>query len=109
METLADSLHVQLERAGIPVERIILFGSYARGNHTDASDIDLAVVSEAFSGVRFHDVSRIIDAVTLPDSRVEIHPYRPCDFTNGDPFAQEILKTGTVLFDKEPAVHNDGG
>ena len=101
IEQLADDLRRQLENAGIVVEKIILFGSYARGHNTDASDIDLAVVSDAFTGVRFEDMPRIIDVVTLPDARLEIHPYSSRDFANENPFALEILRTGVVLFDTQ--------
>ncbi len=34
---------------------VILFGSYARGDFNLWSDIDLLIISEAFSGVRFLD------------------------------------------------------
>ena len=37
-----------LEAAGIKVDRIILFGSYAMGNAREGSDIDVAVISEDF-------------------------------------------------------------
>jgi hypothetical protein len=33
------------------------------------------------------------------DSRLELHPYRPEDFTDDDPFVKEIIKTGLVLLD----------
>jgi len=34
----------------IPVEEAILFGSYARGNAKEYSDIDLAIISDWFRG-----------------------------------------------------------
>ncbi len=101
IEPIVNSLREELDRAGIPVEKIILFGSYAQGNHTENSDIDLAIISSAFTGIRFHDVSRIVDAVAPINSRVEIHPYRPDDFEGNNPFASEILHTGTVVYDKQ--------
>lgn len=100
VEHVANSIRVQLEKAGIHVQRIILFGSYARGTQTDVSDIDLAVVSKSFSGTRFYDITRIVDVTTLPDSRIEIHPFRPEDFTEANPFALEILNTGVVVFEE---------
>lgn len=106
VEPIVNRLREELERAGIPVEKIILFGSYARGSNTDDSDIDLAIVSSAFTGIRFHDVSRIVDTVAPINSRVEIHPYRPDDFEENNPFASEILRTGTVLYDKQLMSHS---
>jgi predicted nucleotidyltransferase len=101
IEALAETLRRQLENAEIGVEKIVLFGSYARGHNTDASDIDLAVVSDAFTGVRFEDMSRIIDTVKLPDARLEIHPFTTTDFSDANPFALEILRGGVVLYDKQ--------
>jgi predicted nucleotidyltransferase len=40
-----------LEVAGIRVDRIILFGSYARGEAGKESDIDVVVISEDFKGM----------------------------------------------------------
>lgn len=37
-----------LEKAGIKVKEIILFGSYASGNYKEESDIDLVVISDDF-------------------------------------------------------------
>ena len=35
----------------IPVEKVVLFGSYAKGNYTKDSDIDLAIFSPFFEYV----------------------------------------------------------
>ncbi len=46
MKTIDDTLNVMIERivSGFQPERIILFGSYARGEANEQSDIDLLVV-----------------------------------------------------------------
>lgn len=48
-----------LQENNIPVKRVILFGSYARGNYTEWSDIDLVIVSDVFVGDRFDDKKKI--------------------------------------------------
>ena len=40
----------ELRRLGIKVKKVILYGSYARGNAKEYSDIDLIVISEDFRG-----------------------------------------------------------
>ncbi|WP_218252233.1 nucleotidyltransferase domain-containing protein [Candidatus Magnetobacterium casense] len=45
----------ELEKNSISVQEVILFGSYAKGNPVETSDIDIAVISAAFSGDRFDD------------------------------------------------------
>ena len=39
-----------LRRRGLHIEKLILFGSHARGQAHDESDIDIAVVSSDFEG-----------------------------------------------------------
>ena len=39
-----------LKENDVNVDQAVLFGSYAKGNYSEWSDIDLAVVSKAFEG-----------------------------------------------------------
>ena len=61
------------------------------------SDIDLALISEAFSGDRFEDRRKIIPLRREIDSRIEPLPFRPEDFENGGILVEEIKKTGVVI------------
>lgn len=81
----------------IPVQHVFLFGSYARGNYTEWSDIDLAVVSDSFEGRRCEDRKKIRPITLSGSSLIEVLPYLTKDFTPEDPFVREILKTGIQL------------
>ncbi len=87
----------------IKIDGIYLFGSYAKGNPHEDSDIDIAVLSPEFDGIGFIDnskISRIIVHETYPDLPFvdfEIHPYKTEEFTENDPFVAEILKTGIKI------------
>ena len=87
----------------IKIDGIYLFGSYAKGNPNKDSDIDIAVLSKEFEGIRFIDgskISRIIIDETYPDLQFvdfEIHPYKTEEFTEDNPFVAEILKTGVRI------------
>ncbi len=86
-----------LQDNNIPVKRAILFGSYAQGNFTEWSDIDLAIVSDIFVGDRFDD-KRKIRLITLSISdALEILPFNPQEFTEDDPFVKEIIRTGIKI------------
>ena len=50
----------ELESHDIPVQEVILFGSYAGKNPRSESDIDLAVISEVFTEDRFETRRRIV-------------------------------------------------
>ena len=74
-------------------KRIMLFGSYVRGNFHDESDIDIAVVLTEYDDsfdMRL-DLMRLRRSI---DSRIEPHPFRESDFNAANPIAYEILKYG---------------
>ena len=84
----------ELSTHDIPVDRAILFGSFARGNAGEHSDIDVALISHAFSGDRFDDRRRIVPLRRGIDSRIEPIPFRPEQFADGGNLIDEIKKNG---------------
>ncbi len=86
-----------LKEHNIPIQEVFLFGSYAKGNYNEWSDIDLALVSDIFEGIRIRDRSKIRSITLSISSEIEVLPYRPSDFTPEDPFVKEILETGVKI------------
>jgi predicted nucleotidyltransferase len=85
----------ELVANNIKITRAILFGSYARGSAREDSDIDVALVSDAFEGVRFVDRQKIIPYLVHYDCRFDVHPYSLNYFNNEKNwFAKEIIKDG---------------
>ena len=84
----------ELEKANIHLKAAILFGSYAKGNYGKFSDIDVALVSDDFQGVRFFDKERIKKATLAVDYRIDPLPFRSEDFEEDNLFVKEILETG---------------
>jgi predicted nucleotidyltransferase len=80
-----------LKEHNIPIKQAILFGSYAKGNYSDWSDIDIALVSDIFEGSRIKDRRKIRKITLSVSSDIEVLPYRPKDFTKEDPFVKEII------------------
>jgi predicted nucleotidyltransferase len=91
---------LELERNKIPIKKAILFGSYAKGLAKPESDIDVALISDVFSGDRFKDRRRIIPLRRKIDSRIEPLPFTSEDFDNGGMLAEEIKKNGILVFQK---------
>lgn len=77
-----------------PVRSLYLFGSYAKGNPREYSDIDIAVVSDNFEGRRFWDREKLGKYIIKASYDLEVHPFRTEDFTEDDPFVKEIIKSG---------------
>ena len=73
--------------------KIILFGSYAKGNFNEDSDIDIAVILKDYTNL----IDIQVDLMRLRrkiDSRIEPHPFREKDFDITNPIVNEILKYG---------------
>jgi uncharacterized protein len=73
-----------LESAGIRPEKMILFGSRARGDALKNSDYDVVVISEVFKGVPFP--RRLMD---IEDAYNGIQPIESLAYT---PQEYEIMK-----------------
>ena len=83
-------------------ERVILFGSYARGDATEDSDVDLLVVARTKERFfeRMASVRRLIRDLRdgLPVSPIVLTPGELEKRRQaGDPFVREILQTGVSL------------
>lgn len=90
----------ELEKNQIHIIEAIIFGSHAKGTAKPESDIDIALISNAFIGNRFEDRRRIVPLRRKIDSRIEPVPFKPEDFKNGGTLAEEIKRTGVVIFRK---------
>ena len=94
----ATDLVKTLNKKGIKIEKAILFGSYATGTQREWSDIDLALVSDKFTGVGFNDLqlfSRLL--IHYPYYFIQVQTFPPDYFKKGDPFIDEIKKSGIEI------------
>lgn len=90
-----------LERAGVNVECLILFGSYAKGKPQPWSDIDICVVSPQFGKRDFDDMAKLAMIGKRVNYLIESHPVNPRDLAlNQHPLAEEIKKTGKQIYKK---------
>ena len=88
----------QLVNAGIPVEKLIVFGSQIRGTARADSDIDLCVLSSQFPENDFDLQVQLLLLRTRDTIEIEPHPMRPSDFLDQyNALASEIQKYGIVV------------
>ena len=64
-----------LKKNNISVENAYLFGSYAKGYNNEWSDIDLAIISGSFEGIRIKDRDKIRRITLSVSSNLEILPF----------------------------------
>ncbi len=80
------------------IESAYLFGSYAKGNSTEDSDIDIALIfTNLNDSQRFEIQVQLMLLAAEIDSRIEPHPISREDFSSGNPFIDEIKKTGIQI------------
>ncbi|MCF6270030.1 MAG: nucleotidyltransferase domain-containing protein [Melioribacteraceae bacterium] len=88
--------YVKIVNERFHIEKVLLFGSFAKGtNHSD-SDIDLAFVFKSVDDIIDRQIELMIMR-TDDDLNIEPHPFRLSDFENSNPVVQEILKYGIEL------------
>ena len=84
-----------LKANGIDVYEAYMFGSVVMDKADEYSDIDIAIVSEDFTGVSFYDVKKISKFRRAVDLRLEVHPFSLNDILDNPPlFFVEIKDKG---------------
>ena len=81
----------------IPVDDVILFGSYAQGKAKDHSDIDLAIISNWFSDKpRIESLQFLSRMAAKYNTLIEALPFTTDEYNNLDKrtFLANIVKTG---------------
>lgn len=97
-EHLIKKYYTVLVRAGIPVTKLILFGSYAKGTAKPWSDVDVCVVSPIFGKNRYDEGVRLAKLTSSVETLIEPHPYSPEGLNDRyDPLASEIRAHGRVI------------
>lgn len=82
--------------AGYPIDRAVLYGSYAKGGVKPTSDIDLAIWSGKFEGSLFVDLPPIAGLVSRFHP-ISIRPIAQGTTASDDPFIAEIERHGKEI------------
>ncbi len=94
-ENLIHKYYQVLRNNNVSVEQIILFGSHAKKEFSNSSDVDICVVSKSFGDDSFSEMIDLSKLAVDVDPLIEPHPYNPKDLQNKwDSLAQEITKHG---------------
>lgn len=83
-------------------EKIILFGSRARGCEDQWSDIDLVIIKKTKK--RFLDRLKDVIETIKPNYALDVFVYTPREFkkmlAQGNPFVESVVRSGVVLYEK---------
>ena len=88
-----------LTQEGITVDRVVLYGSYARGKTRPDSDIDVAVISKDFGKDRVEEGMTLFRIAGKIDPRLEPIPISSDSYENDTwiPLIYEIKEKGIEL------------
>lgn len=98
---IINNLAKTLAANSIVVDKIVLYGSYAKGNPRAHSDIDLAIISPNFKGKKLLEIQATLARLLAQYLSVaEVIGYSSDDFRTASPetFIGEIKRTGKVLY-----------
>lgn len=99
LESIVERYRRELERLGVRPERILLFGSHARGQAREGSDIDLVVVSPDWSRFgRRERLELLGEAAAHIMESIQAQGFTPDEIASGrvGSFWQEILQHEAV-------------
>ena len=85
-------------RHHLPVDKVYLFGSYAKGTADDLSDVDICFFLRDYGGKGRVDVGILLLRIAS-DYKAYFEPlvFETSDIQQNNPFVNEILHTGLEL------------
>lgn len=81
----------------VKIDRVILFGSYARNEALSSSDVDFLIVSDDFSGMSFFERLEFLQKFWNYNVGADILGYTPGEveeMSKKISFVSEVVKTG---------------
>lgn len=81
----------------LPCLLVVLFGSYARGNYTVASDVDLLVIYQGEENDQAY--ATVKQVLHIP--RLEPHVYPENDYRTMKDVIQKMIRDGVVIYQCE--------
>ena len=90
-----ERFYKNLVSLGYQIDSLYLFGSYAGSRNRADSDVDVAVVLKSPVKNIFEEHLKLMRiAGKFEDAVIEVHPFEEEVFKKGNPFIEEIKKTG---------------
>ena len=102
LETVNDLIqqYVTDVKKAMPIDKVYLYGSYAKGIQQENSDVDLCFFSQTFETRQPLDVLTELFFLKIKyDKNILIEPnaFPTSELYNDNPFVKEILRTGREI------------
>lgn len=93
---IAHSFVEECRLNGLNFYKVFLFGSFARNDIHEYSDIDLLIISDQFTDNIFYNI-KLLAKANIKFPIIEVHPYPTSHYLEGNDFIQEIEKESLVI------------
>lgn len=95
---IVNQFHQNIEKRGIKLLKVILYGSHADGTSCEESDIDIVVISEDFSGMSYWErIDIISDVIYEIFAPIEAVALTPDEWDRGESFVTDFARNGEIL------------
>jgi len=87
-------------KKAMPIDKVYLYGSYAKGTERENSDVDICFFSKAFETRRTLDILTDLFYLKIKydkDVLIEPNAFPVSELYNDNPFVKEILRTGREI------------
>jgi predicted nucleotidyltransferase len=83
----------------LPVDKAVLFGSYAKGYATELSDVDICFFLKNYNGKQRVEIIAELLGLSGSYRDIAFEPivFETAEIERGNPFVREILSTGVEL------------
>lgn len=111
IKRIVDYLNVLLKEKAIVVNKIIIFGSQARGNFNKNSDIDIAIISKNFKGKDIFSKAKMLNGIHWKLVEKFMVPFdiitmSPEEFEKGTSLVSQFVREGKVVYSKRKRKNN---
>jgi predicted nucleotidyltransferase len=85
-------------RQKMPVGKVFLYGSYAKGIATDKSDVDVCFFLTSYGNQDWFEIMKALFNLTYKyNIAIEPNLFEVSDLYNDNPFVKEVLRTGIEI------------
>ncbi|MCL2831911.1 MAG: nucleotidyltransferase domain-containing protein [Treponema sp.] len=87
-------------KKAMPIDKVYLYGSWAKGEQKENSDVDICFFSHAFESKRKLDILTDLFYLKIKydkDLLLEPNAFPTSELYNDNPFVKEILRTGVEI------------
>ena len=94
-----DRFRAVLERKDVKVNKIILYGSFAREDYRDESDIDVIVISDDFASLNYWErIDLLSEAIYEIFEPIEAVSFTSNEWESSNSFLVDYAKDGEVVY-----------